>query len=278
VTEPPVSALTLTSADGTRIEVRVHTPAQPRAVLLVIPGLGDHAGRYDEFATAVRAGGIATFALDLRGHGRSAGQRGHASAFARFLEDVDTVRTAAQSLHPHVPLFLLGQSMGGLVLIRYLQERVPPAGAVICSPWLKTALPVPAWKRALAPLSARLLPRLPFAHGIRAEDLSHDNVMVERYRRDPLIHGRITPATFRGVTDAMRRAEQRCDRLTMPILFLVGGADRVVDTPAALQLARALDGPDVSVRELAGRYHELLNETDRRETYALIAEWLLNRS
>lgn len=270
-------SLTLTGVGGVRLAVQARVPEWSRALLLVIHGLGDHAGRYDEFAAATSRHGIATFALDLRGHGLSSGQRGHTSSFGHFLADVALVREQVQRLHPGLPFFMLGQSMGGLVLLRYLQQREPVAGAIICSPWLATAMPVPAWKRALAPVSAVLLPRLPFAHGIAAEDLSRDPRTADAYRADPLVHGRITPATFRAATAAMSEAQAQRDRLIMPLLFLAGGADRVVDTLVTERFALSLRSSDVTLHIMPDHYHELLHEIDREATFLLIARWLLDR-
>ena len=207
MTEPAASTALLSSRDGTRLHLRVHECAAPRAALLIVHGLGEHAARYDEFAAFLATShAVSTFAVDLRGHGRSAGQRGHTARLAHFLDDVAAAHDHVAGALPAVPVFLLGQSMGGLVVLRYLQERRPPAAAIICSPWLGTALPVPLWKRALAPLAGVLAPRLPFASGIQAEHLSHDVALVQRYRDDPLVHGRITPGAFRQVRRSIRDA------------------------------------------------------------------------
>jgi alpha-beta hydrolase superfamily lysophospholipase len=253
-------------------------PAAPRGALIVVHGLGDHAGRYDEFSAYIAARGIATFALDLRGHGRSGGRRGHVARFEIFLDDIDRVRRHVEQRHSGVPLFILGQSMGGLIVLRYLQEyEPPPQGAVICSPWLATMLPVPRWKLLLAPLLAKLAPAFPFRHGIEPERLTRDPALVAAYRADPLVQDRITPATFRGVTRAMRLVRERRDRLRCPLLLLLSGDDRVVDTPTTAAFATGLDGPDVTTELFPGHYHELLNEPDRYATYARIGEWLLHR-
>jgi alpha-beta hydrolase superfamily lysophospholipase len=175
-------------------------------------------------------------------------------------------------------MFMLGQSMGGLVLLRYLQQHAAPRGAIVCSPWLRTAMPVPAWKLALAPLTGRLLPRLPFPHGLEPTDLTRDPLLVERYRSDPLVHGRVTPGLFRAVSRAMQDVQLQRHQLVMPLLFMLGGADRVVDTPTAETFARSLPSPDLTVRVLPGHYHELLNEPDRADTSSAILDWLLART
>jgi acylglycerol lipase len=274
-----ISATTETTVAGrgVTLAIRSHEPAAPRAALVLVHGLGDHAARYDEFCAVAAARGIATWAVDLRGHGRSDGQRGHAARFDDLLADVDTAVAHAAHRQPSLPLFILGQSMGGLVVLRWLQERPAPRGAIICSPWLRTAMPVARWKLALAPVLGTLLPRLPFPNGIDPGDLTRDASRVERYRNDPLVHGRITPALYAAVTGAMEQVQKDAYRLRLPLLFMLGGADPVVDTPTTVALTRRLAAANVTLHLLDGHLHELLNETDRDATASTIIDWLLAR-
>jgi alpha-beta hydrolase superfamily lysophospholipase len=263
-----------------RLAYRRWEGAAARAVLLVVHGLGEHAGRYDEFASRMASYGITTFALDLRGHGLSDGRRGHVPRFDVYLQDLDRFHSEVISLTGvRTPPFLLGQSMGGLIALRYLQQfGSHVAGAVICSPWLATAMEVPRWKTVAAPLLSRLLPTLPFHHGLAPEDLSSDLAVVEAYRADPLVHGRITPRTFAEVSAAMDLVPEHSHAITRPLLLLVGGADRVVDSDRTVALAQELVTPDSTIHVFPGQLHELLNETDRATTHSLIGEWISARA
>lgn len=269
---------TLVGCDGTPLAFRSWTPPAHRAALMVVHGLGEHGGRYDEFARRMSGFDFMTFALDLRGHGRSGGPRGHVADFQLYLDDLDIFRREVEARSAGRPLFIIAQSMGGLIALRYIQDHEPPLrAAVICSPWLATAMPVPRLKAALAPLLARFLPALPLRTGLRAVDLSRDPHIVAAYRDDPLVHGRITPATFAAVTSAMHTVQQRHDRVRLPLLLLLGGADRVVDTATSEAFGRTLPGPDVTIAVLPDHYHELLNETDRALTYDTVGGWLRDR-
>jgi alpha-beta hydrolase superfamily lysophospholipase len=263
-----------------RLAYRRWEGAESRAVLIVVHGLGEHAGRYDEFARRMASFGIATFAFDLRGHGLSDGRRGHVPRFDVYLQELDRFRSEVVSLTgARTRPFLLGQSMGGLIALRYLQEFGPRiAAAVICSPWLATAMEVPRWKTLAAPLLAGLLPALPFRHGLAPEDLSRDPSVIEDYQADSLVHGRITPRTFAEVSAAMDLVPERIKAITRPLLLLVGGADRVVDSDRTVAFAQALVTPDKTIHVFPGRRHELLNETDRADIHRLVGEWISARA
>jgi alpha-beta hydrolase superfamily lysophospholipase len=262
-----------------RLTYRTWEKPGARAALVVVHGLGEHSGRYAEFGERMATFGISTYAIDLRGHGNSDGRRGHVPSFDVFLQEVDRFRREVEGLADfRMPLFLLGQSMGGLIALRY-QEEYPTRfrGAIICSPWLATAMAVPRWKVMASSALNRLAPALPFSHGLRAEHLTRDADIVAAYRDDPLVHGTITPRLFAEVSAAMGLALQRSDRIAQPLLFLLGGDDRVVDTNRTVRFARSITAPDVTVRVYPGHYHELLNELDRSHMYREVREWIMAR-
>lgn len=259
-----------------RLHYRAWEPPAPRAALLVVHGLSDHAERYAAFARGLNAVGIACFALDLRGHGASQGRRGHARRFAVFLQDLDRFRREVQGLvDPRCPLFLLGHSMGGLIALRYLQEYESGiGGAILISPWLATAVPVPRWKVLAANALNKLLPALPLRARIRSDHLSRDPAVCDAYRDDPLVHDTITPRLFTEVAHAMGLALHRGDNLRVPLLFLIAGNDLLVDAQRAQHFARSLPSHLVTTRVYPEAYHELLNEVNRREVVMEIREWL----
>jgi lysophospholipase len=269
----------ITGVGGLRLAFRAHEAASPRAALVLIHGLGDHAGRYGEFAGRMASYGISTYALDLRGHGNSEGRRGHVTSFDVHLQEVDRFRREVEVLTGRpVPLFLLGQSMGGLIAIRYMEEYSGRfRGAVICSPWLATAMQVPRWKALLAPLFSRLIPAFPFRHGIDPAELSTDPAVARAFQDDPLVQPFITPRAFAEASLAMGLALQRSDRIRAPLLFLLGGADRVVDTERTLRFARSATNDDTTIRTYPGLRHELLLEPDRARIHREIRDWVMAR-
>jgi lysophospholipase len=264
---------------GLRIAYRTWDAEDARAALIVVHGLGEHAGRYAEFGERMAGYGISTFALDLRGHGLSEGRRGHVPSFDVFLQELDRFRREVEGLADfRVPLFLLGHSLGGLIALRYQEEyNTRFRGAIICSPWLATAMHLPHWKANAARALGKVLPSLPLRAGIRPEYVSRDTDIVDAYRADPLVHDTVTPRFFSEISTAMGLALQRSDRIQEPLLFLAAGDDRLVDTERSLTFANSLTARDLTIRVYAGHYHELLNELDRATIHREIRDWIAAR-
>lgn len=261
-----------------RLRIHYRTWEVPRSIagIIVVHGLGEHIGRYEGFANAMAGYRISTFGFDLRGHGMSEGRRGHSGSFNVLLQDLDRFRREVQGLvDMSCPLFILGHSMGGLIVTRYLEEYdAGLVGGVIMSPWLATAMDTPRWKVTLATTLSRILPAFPFRTGINTDLLSHDDAEVQQYREDPLVHDHITPRFFTETSIAMGLALQRSERLHVPLLFLLSGDDGLVDTDKAVGFARSLQAGDVTVRVIPDAYHELLHEPERAARYAEIREWI----
>ncbi|NIQ55428.1 MAG: alpha/beta fold hydrolase, partial [Gammaproteobacteria bacterium] len=171
---PAGSSRYVAGAAGTRLHYRSWEVESPRAAVLVLHGLFEHSRRYRELAGVLGDAALSTFALDLRGHGASEGRRGYVRRFEVFLDDVDRFTAdVRRELPDGLPHFLLAHSMGGLVGIRWLEERDPElAGAVITSPWLALADPPAPWLEALARTLSRVLPIVPIPAGLDADDLS----------------------------------------------------------------------------------------------------------
>lgn len=250
----------------------------PHAAVLLIHGLAEHGGRYAELGRRMAGFGISVYAIDLRGHGLSDGRRGHADRFEVLLQDVDRFRREIEGITEDIPLFILGHSLGGLIVARYIEEYEPRfTGAIITSPWLATGMEIPRWKVLAAGILNKLLPAIPMDAGIEPGYLSHDPTVVQRYQDDPLVHGKITPRLFSEAGMAMGLVMQRSERVRIPTLFLLAGDDRIVDTRKSEAFARSLKIPDVTIRVLPDYYHEVLNDYDRNIALHAIRDWILAR-
>jgi alpha-beta hydrolase superfamily lysophospholipase len=221
--------------------------------------------------------GFGVVALDLRGHGRSEGRRGCLRSFDLFLEDVRLVWEYAErrlpgDAHP----FLYGHSLGGLIVLRYAQTRRPPTpGIVLSAPWLATARRIPPWTRALVSLLSRILPDLPMSRphsdpGV----LSGDPDMQEAYRRDPLVHHRLTPRFFREVVLAQAAALGEDLSATLPVLVLAPLDDEMVDTEVTLRWAGSQSQHAVTVARLPSTHHEPHNDVARDAVLDRVGSWL----
>jgi len=261
-------------AQGTELFWRVWDAPSPKASLLLIHGLGEHSGRYDEFAKALAQEGTTVFAFDLRGHGRSSGPRGDVDAFPRLLEDLlGMEEEMARETPAALPRFLMGHSLGGLICIRRLQLfKGPYAGAVISAPWLATALP--NWIRRMGRFLGLALPGVPIPAGLNPERLTRDPDMIRAWRQDPLIHTRITGRFFREVERVQAKALASPLPRDLPLLFLVPGGDRVTQSSVTEGFARGIVGEEIRVEILEGREHEPLNDVGREEVYRIVLDWL----
>src|SRR5437867_3601686 len=201
---------TLTAPDGTLLVYDMYEAAAPRAAILALHGWADHAGRWRDVGERLCAAGYSTYVLDLRGHGRSGGRRGHLSRFSQLLGDLQAFRRVVR-LRTDRPQLLLGTSFGGLVALRYLETQPsdPIAGAVVVSPWLGLAFRPPAWKRFVGRVFADLWPTLPVPARLDADTLSRDPVVNEAYAADPAVHGLMTPGAWREIQWAQRAVPAR---------------------------------------------------------------------
>lgn len=265
---------------GVRLRYRSWEARSPRAALILLHGFAEHVGRYDAVAAGFAAERISTFGYDQRGHGLSDGRRGYARRFGDLLEDVDRFRREVESmLVGRTPLFLLGHSMGGLVVLRYLQEyQAAVRGAIVISPWLATVVRVPRWKVGLTNILDRVLPAVPFRARVDATMLSRDPSVVCAYMEDPLVHDIMTPRLFSEISAAMGLVMRRVERIRVPVLFLLPGRDSMVDARRSAALAGLLPDHLVTVHNHPGGRHELLNEPERPIIMREIQQWIEART
>jgi len=262
------------SADGTRLAYRAWPRAGAFITFAVVHGLGEHSGRYQRFAEGMARHGLATYAVDLRGHGKSGGQRGHVDSWSQWVEDaaafVSHVETEAQS--EVVPL---GHSFGGVVMLSaVIAGKLPRAKRfVLSSPALTLKAKVPAWKVRLAGLTAKLTPRLALDNEVDPATVSRLPEVVEAYRTDPLVHSKISSRMYAEWGRAAAENLARAGEIRIPFLILAGTADPLIDPAGSEELHRRSAGVS-EVRLLEGRYHEPFNDMGSDEVFGLIAEWL----
>jgi lysophospholipase len=263
-----------TAPDGARLALRRESPKGPgRAALILIHGWGEHTGRYAHVAAWLAGLGIAVYGLDQRGAGRSLGARGHVTRFAQYLADIVALRRLVQAEAPG-PLLFLGHSHGGLITLRYL-ETAPEdvAGAILTSPWIALAMQPPRWKVGLAGLLADLTPSLQIPTGMNDDDICTDPGVVARAKADPYRHHVMTPRAYREITAATDLVLAERDRITVPLFVGLPGDDRIISAPASRAFSASLRG-DVTLRQYAGMFHEILNEPEHGRVFADVAPWI----
>lgn len=248
-----------------------------RAELLVVHGYFEHSGRYRELALALLDGGIATTAVDLRGHGRSGGRRG---LVRRFEDYHDDLRAALATITTESPRFVLGHSLGGLIVLDWAARDATAAslaGMVIVSPYLELTYPPSPLRRILGDVAGLLWPRLRVPSGLDPQGLSHDADIVEAYRRDPLVFRPATAGWYRESTLAQRRV-RHLESLPVPLLFYYSENDPVASGRRSGALAARLRAPEKIVHQRPAALHEILNEVDRGDVHAEIRDWVSTRA
>ncbi len=257
----------LLAPDGTALHYEAYEPGEPTAALLFAHGWSDHGGRWAHVGERLRGAGVAAYLLDGRGHGRSGGRRGHLSRFSQLLGDLQAFRRVVR-LRTNAPQVLLGHSFGGLLVLRYLETQPsdPVAAAILSSPWLGLAFQPPQWKLALARALADLWPTLALPTGVDTDHLSRDPAVGPAYLADPLVHRVMTTGAWRETQWAQRAVPADAHRIESPLLFLLGGEDRIVDSHLARAFADSLK-TDVQVRWYPEMYHEILLDPQREQVF-----------
>jgi acylglycerol lipase len=259
---------------GLKIFVRSwRPPGQPRGVVAIVPGFNSHSGHYLWVAEQFVARGLAVYAVDLRGRGKSDGERFYVQDFAQYVGDVADLVDLAKSREPGLPVFLLGHSAGGVVACIYTLEHQSGLAGLICESF---AHQVPAPDFALAVLKG-LSHVAPHAHvlHLKNEDFSRDPKVVQMMNDDPLIAHETQPTqTVAEMVRADERLKKEFPLITLPVLILHGTADKAT-RPSGSQLFYDTAGStDKTLKLYEGHFHDLLNDVDKDVVMADIEGWI----
>lgn len=248
----------------------------PKALVVVTHGLGEHGGRYDHVGRHLASHGYAAWIPDHRGHGLSGGKRGHVMGFDQYAADLLTHVKEAQRRVPGVPWFLLGHSMGGLITTHYCQTHAShlPVSLLLSSPLFQVAMEVPAAKAAVGRVMSKVWPSLTMPTGLAADFLSHDPRVNEAYKRDPLVHDKVSTRWFTSLEETLQSIHQNAPNMRLPVLSLVAGDDRLVAAEGARRFFRALGSPDKKEIVYEGWYHEIFNEPQQAQPLGEVTTWL----
>ena len=261
-------------SNGQMMKGRISSPGENlRAGVLLIHGLGEHIGRFDELAGVLLDSGIAFIAADLPGHGKSDGKRGCIKNYRLMHEMIDTLSGEFWKTFPGKPLFLYGHSLGGGIAMEYLTSCDSKfKGAVITSPWLKLSFEPEKSKILLAGIMKNIMPSLVQPSGLVAGNISHDSEVVEKYVNDPLVHDRISVGLFHNAVTAGKYSLEHASSLKIPVLLMHGSDDRITSPDGSREAASK--SPMIQLKIWDGGYHELHNEPFRREVFGYITDWI----
>ncbi|MBF6186480.1 MULTISPECIES: alpha/beta hydrolase [Nocardia] len=260
---------------GSRIAWRAWLPDGPaRAAIVLVHGVAEHSGRYVHVGTRLADAGYAVYALDHVGHGKSAGGKANIGSLDGAADNVAGMLDIAAREHPGVPRFLLGHSMGALIVL-YLATRAPidVAGVVVSAPPLEIPVGNPLQK-LLAPVLTRLTPNLGVLQ-LDSSSISRDPAVVAAYDSDPLVYrGKLPARTATEILDGSLTVKRRLGKLTVPTLVLHGTADTLAAPSSADLIERGAAAKDLTVHRYDGLYHEVFNEPEKETVFADLERWL----
>lgn len=260
----------LQTNDGLGLFAREWRPeGDVKAVVCVLHGLGEHGGQYEEVARGLAEASVALIAIDLRGHGRSDGQRGHTPSYAALLDDVDALLAGASERHPEAPRFLYGHSLGGNLVLNHALRRQPDiAGVIATSPWFSMTKDLAWYKRVLATLLEPVWPTLSFSTGSGGDEILDE---VGFRRNVDLYHNLISLRLLMGMRRAGVWAVRNAGQMKLQTLLIHGVADPITDPHSSLRFAQ---GAGVLCRAIfqPGVGHNPHEEDE--STIPTIVEWV----
>ncbi len=265
------------SAKGIKIFVRSWVPeSKPKAVIVLCHGVNAHGGQYLWTAEQFVAAGLAVFALDLRGRGRSEGERFYVEDIADYVSDVANTIALAKSRNPGLPVYLLGHSAGGVVSATYALDNQAQLAGFICESF---AFQVPAPGFALAAIKgiSHIAPRLPVLK-LKNEDFSRDPKAVEALNNDPLTAREVQPAlTVAALVRADERLHDEFPSIKLPLLIMHGTADKATVCRGSQFFYDTAGSKDKTLKLYEGHYHDLLNDIGKEQAMADIQRWITER-
>ncbi len=265
----------LTTTDKLRLSgFHFPTASAPRAVLIIIHGMGEHIGRYKHVVEFLNGIDCAVVGMDHRGHGTSEGKRGHIESYGQLMADTELLVKKAESLYPGIPLVMYGHSLGGNIAANYVLRNKPfLKGLIITAPYFKLAFDPPAWKLAMSKIMAKVLPSLTLPTELEIEALAKDQAVIDAYKNDPLVHDRISAAFFKNVHAAATYPIEHAAELKIKTLAMHGLEDRITSYKGTAAFAQ--NNPQmVELRLWEGLYHEIHNEQEKQQVFDHIAGWM----
>ena len=281
-TRPSLPSPSLSALPGEAGQLAVYDWSQPANPILgtvvLVHGLGEHAGRYGEVAAHLHQWGFAVRAYDQQGHGQSEGPRGDllrpGSLQADLCRVIDDTRQRPDLAD--TPLILLGHSMGGLVVARTLAEQLRPVDAAVLSSPALGAFPNLFQKMLLATLP-RVLPHLRVDNGLEADFVSRDPDVVKAYKADALVHRRISAGLAAWILENGEKTLRDAAQWEVPTLLLYAGQDKLVNAQSTADFASSAPQAVVQAQCFEAMYHEIFNDLYRAQVFTALKRWLLAR-
>jgi alpha-beta hydrolase superfamily lysophospholipase len=260
---------------------QVHSPV--KGVLTLVHGLGEHSGRYCAVVKALTAAGYAVYAFDNQGHGKSEGQRGHIDRWQDYRDNTQAFLQLVRQQEPTAPLFLMGHSLGGLIVLDYILRNARSAqhqslnvrGIIVSAPPIQLMNGTASSVRImLARLLSGLFPRLTLQMGLDKSGLSRKQEIADEIAEDPLIHSCVTLRWGSETLNTIEWVKSHIDQLDLPILLTHGDADPIIAPDGSREIFQQIQTPDKTLTLYPGSYHEPHNDLDADVVVTDLVNWL----
>lgn len=267
-----------TSFDGTKIFYRYSGEVESKKAFVIVHGLLEHSGRYIDLIERCSSWGFSVFIPDLRGHGNSEGHRGDVESFQHYLLDLKTLYDMLFT-YGYREFYLLGHSMGGLIVVRFIQEYqefIKQTKTVILSSPFLGWKDVSSLRLNFIKILSLIAPSLYLTNVVNPDHLSHSKEIASKYRNDPLIHNKVTIRLIVEIDRSMKILREKLNELFPPLLLLVSRKDYLVDTESAMDIFNKINSPLKEYHIFPESYHEIFNEDDdiKETAYKIIREWI----
>lgn len=250
-----------------------HPATAARGIVVIVPGFNAHSGYYQWVADQLVDNGLAAYAIDLRGRGRSDGIRFYVADFGEYKSDVAGLMNLVKARNSGVPIFLFGHSAGGVVACLYALDGQAGLQGLICESF---AHELPAPDFALAVIKG-LSHFAPHAHVLRLknEDFSRDPIAVSKMNSDPLIAAESQPTqTLAALVRADEKLKQEFANITLPLLIIHGTADKAAKPSGSQHFFENAGAADKTLKLYDGSFHDPLNDSDRKTVFSDIVAWV----
>ncbi len=267
-----------TNKDGYQLYQQSWLIDDPKAVILIVHGLGEHSSRYAHVAAHFNANGYAVYSYDHKGHGQSEGRRAYVDSLDAFRHDLMQMINRVRLQHPKTPLFVYAHSMGGEIMAYTAVRDMPKLDGIIFSaPALVPGDDISPLLIKVAGILGRFLPKAETTK-LDSNYISRDPATVQNYDTDPLNYrGGIPARTGAEMLRGFKAVEVGTPKLMYPMLIVHGSEDKIVNIEGSMQLYARAGSKDKTLKVFEGAYHEIHNGPDKQEAFDLFVSWLNER-
>ena len=268
------TSYTILASDGINLFIRNHSIRESNKVILLIHGLGEHSGRYLNLIQDFNDKNISVFTMDIRGHGKSEGKRGHSPFYDQLMSDIQYFIQHVGNVISNQKYFLYGHSMGGNLVINYsLKKDEKINGIIATSPSIKPIVKLSKIKLFMAKLFQKVMPSLTLNNGLDINGISRNLQVVENYMNDPLVHDQVSVQLAIDIINSGIYALENSQDIEVPMLIFHGKKDHLTSYNSSKELVENSKS-NIKFIGFKDAYHEIHNEPEKEELLMHIFDWI----